>query len=151
MKSRKLSFSEVILPLFYRNKIPYGYLKAEKDSNLSDADLKLAEKFVKSIEQYLIKQEIFPVVTDKIIVHEVSLSGLSVLQHEKKNSRHFKIGSQFCYDLVIPDNKKVHLLARIKHNSPGGDGIIRTGFEIEKIDDSSIEDFNSYIKSFEKK
>ncbi len=148
VKMRKLSFSEAVLPLYYRDKIPYGYLKVAKDSNLNDSDLKLAEKYVKSIEQYLHKLDIFPVVPDKIIVHEVSSAGLSVLQHEKKNSRHFKIGSQFCYDLVIPDNKKVHLLARIKHNSPGGNGIIRTGFEIEKIDENHIEDFKAYLGSF---
>jgi len=109
VKMRKLSFSEAVLPLYYRDKIPYGYLKVDKDSNLNDSDLILAEKYVTSIEHYLLKQEIFPVVADKIIVHEVSSAGLSVLQHEKKNSRHFKIGSQFCYDLVIPDNKKVPL------------------------------------------
>ncbi len=148
VKMRKLSFSEAVLPLYYRDKIPYGYLKVDKDSNMNDSDLRLAEKYVKSIEQYLIRQDVFQVVSDKIIVHEVSSAGLSVLQHEKKNSRHFKIGSQFCYDLVLPDNKKVHLLARIKHNSPGGNGIVRTGFEIEKVDDSQLDDFNAYLESF---
>jgi hypothetical protein len=150
VKSGSLPFSEAVIPLTYRNKIPYGYLSITKEITMSKSDLTLAENFVKSIEQFLLKQEVFPVVPENIIVNEVSLRGMSVLQYDKKNLRHFKIGNQFCCDLVFPENKKIHLLSRIRHNSPDGDGVVRTGFEIEKIDDNHIQDFKDYVGSFEK-
>lgn len=149
VKSGSLPLSEAVIPLIYKNKIPYGYLSVTKDLTMNKSDLTLAENFVRSIEQFLLKQEVFPVVSENIIVDEVSLGGMSVLQYDKKNLRHFKIGNQFCCDLIFPENKKIHLLSRIRHNSTYGEGIVRTGFEIEKIDENQVQDFNDYIGSFE--
>ncbi len=139
--------SEGIFPIFYKNKIPYGYLRINKETELSVSDISIVQSLVRSIENHFCKLEIFPVLKEKIIVQDISPGGFSTLQHQKNNTRIFKYGNIICCDLVIPGMNKINILGKITYNSNMENGLVRSGMKIEKICDSDMNELMSYIDS----
>lgn len=147
-QNSSLMFKEAVLPLYYRGKIPYGWLMVGKDCNLTDTDLGVAGSFIQSVERYLLKLGVFQTDSERIAVSEVSLSGLSVVQGEK-NMRRFPVGNRFCCDLVLPENQRVNLLVKVRHNFSDEEGIVHTGLEIEKTDAEKFAEFKQFLDSYE--
>lgn len=139
--------SEAILPVYYKNKIPYGYLQVNRSMDLTRKDIEIAEKFVKSIEKYFQKIDIFRVITDKLFIYDISAGGLSVIQFDKTYFNILNDNTGVCFDLILPNQKSINVFATVKHSRLLSNGVTRTGFKIEKIGSDDIEDFNSYFAS----
>ncbi|HOP63607.1 MAG TPA: hypothetical protein PK358_01725 [Spirochaetota bacterium] len=147
LKENRSIVSEAILPICYRGKFPYGYLRFNSKEDITGEEIEFASKFVRSIENHFMKNGIFPSVEDKMVVSDISSGGLSVVQFDKKFSKLYTEGNRLCFDLALTDEKVVNILATVKYNRQIENGVIRTGLQIEKMDAAALEDFNRYLSS----
>ncbi|HPJ35850.1 MAG TPA: hypothetical protein PK358_13515 [Spirochaetota bacterium] len=147
VKAGLYRISEGLFPFYYKNKIPYGYLRINKETAFSQTDIKIAENLVKSIDEQFSKLGIFPVIKEKILVQDISPGGFSTLQSQKKNVRIFKNGNLVCCDLVLPDRNVINILGKITYNTSRNNGIIRSGMKIEKICDDEKDILHSYLNN----
>lgn len=148
LKTSVYRISEMLIPLFFKNKIPYGYLRINKENLLSDSEIQYARSLVKSIEDHFCRTGIIPVIREKILINDISQGGFSTLQHQKKKIMLFKNGNQICCDLVLPESGDINILGRIAYNSNTDSGLVKSGLKIEKIDDTDMTQLVRYLNTF---
>lgn len=146
IKTGMYRISEAIFPLYYKSKIPYGYLRINKETEFTEAEISIAENLIRSIENHFCKMNIFPVMKDKILVQDISSGGFSTIQHQKKNVRLFKNGNMVCCDIVLPGRGEINILGKITYNKSRDNGIIRSGMKIEKICDNEKAELLKYLE-----
>lgn len=147
VKTGLYRISEGIFPFFYKNKIPYGYIRINKETEFTESEVCMTENLVKSIEEHFCKVGIFPVMKDKVLVQDISPGGFSTLQHQKKNVRIFKNGNLVCCDIILPGRKEINILGKITYNKNSDNGIIRSGMKIEKICEDEQAVLLQYLES----
>jgi len=147
IKTGMYRISEAIFPISYKGKIPYGYLRINKETEFTADEITLAENLIRSIEAHFYKAEIFPFIKEKILVQDISPGGFSILQNQKKNARLFKNGNLVCCDIVLPDGKEINILGKITYNKSKENGLIRSGMKIEKICDNEKTNLLHYLES----
>ncbi len=147
IKTGLYRISEGIFPIFYKRKIPYGYLRINKETEFTETEILMAENLIRSIEEQFCKMNVFPVMNDKILVMDISAGGFSTLQNQKKNARLFKNGNLVCCDIVLPDRREINILAKISYNKSKDNGLIRSGMKIEKICDDEKAELIKYLET----
>lgn len=147
IKTGLYRISEAVFPLLYKGKIPYGYLRINKETEFTESEILMAESLIRSIGEHFYKMNVFPVMKDKILVQDISSGGFSTLQNQKKNARLFKNGNVVCCDIVLPDRKEINILARITYNKSKDNGLIRSGMKIEKICDDEKTVLMRYLET----
>ena len=147
IKTGMYRISEGIFPIFYKGKIPYGYIRINKETEFTANEIAMAENLIRSISEHFHKINIFPVIKDKILVQDISSGGFSTLQNQKKNARLFKNGNLVCCDIVLPDRSQINILGKITYNKSKENGLIRSGMKIEKISEEEKSILMHYIES----
>jgi hypothetical protein len=147
IKTGMYRISEAIFPISYKGKIPYGYLRINKETEFSENDITMAENLIKSIEKHFYKIDVFPVIKEKILVQDISSGGFSTLQNQKKNARIFKNGNLVCCDMVLPGRGEINILGKITYNKNKENGLIRSGMKIEKISAEEKSTLMHYLES----
>ncbi len=147
IKTGMYRISEAVFPIFYKGKIPYGYLRINKETEFTENEIKMAENLIRSIEEHFYKINIFPVIKEKILVQDISPGGFSTLQNQKNNTRIFKNGNLVCCDMVLPGRGEINILGKITYNKSKENGLIRSGMKIEKISVEEKSDLMRYLES----
>ena len=93
------------------------------------------------------KNRIFPIDKEKLLVSDVSKSGLSVVFKSRKLVRYFKEGSLICFNSILPGDKEARMLVFVRHICTMDNKVMKVGFEIKDIDALSEANYTEFLDS----
>jgi len=145
LSSRNQYISEVTVPVYYNNIIPYGYIQVNSAQPISDGMFEVCKRMAIVVDQLLKKNDIFHPLESKFLVADISKGGLGFVFKEKKFLRYFHEGSRLSFDIFLPTKKKVIMGATIRNIVFLDNNVIKTGCEITKMDDTSRANYEEFI------
>lgn len=148
--NRKNLVSEACVPIMYRKKFPIGYIQVNHVKPLNDAVLKILDEMARNAESIMIRQKVFHPQTDKLLVSDISKSGLSIVFNDRKYIRFFKEKSLINFSLIMPDNLHIDILARVKNITIMDNKVIKVGVQITQMDESTKKVYEHYLSGEEK-
>jgi len=146
--NRKNLISEISVPVLYKTKIPYGYIQVNNDSVMNDSAFTFVKKMAIVVEEQFAKYKVFPVSEEKLLISDVSKTGLGIVFRERRMVRYFKEGSFAYFDIILPDNKKASCLAKIRSIGILDNKVIKVGCEITDMDALSEVNYEEFVESF---
>ncbi|MDY6932960.1 MAG: hypothetical protein SVZ03_01900 [Spirochaetota bacterium] len=149
LKSNAELISEISVPLLYKMKMPYGYIKIHSDAPFAESIFSIVKKVAIKMDELIIKNKIFPISEDKLIVSNVSRSGLGLAFKKKKLIRYFKENCIIYGEMILPEYKKASLIAVVKHISILSNNIIHVGLEISEMDALSEINYEEFLESID--
>jgi hypothetical protein len=147
LSSRHEFISEASAPVLIRNMIPYGYLQVNNTAPMTDGHFSVVKRMAVVINELFRKNKLFQPSGDKILVSDLSRSGLGVVFKERKVARLFKKGSLVSFEMMLPTKKKVIIGAIVRNVSFLENGIIKAGFEIRLIDALSEVHYEEFLET----
>ena len=84
---------------------------------------------------------------DRLLVSDVSYSGMGVVFRDRKYIRSFKENSYIYYDILLPENKKASMLSIVKNIELMENKIIKVGFAIKDVDALSEVYYQEFLES----
>jgi hypothetical protein len=146
LKSNSELISEIAVPIVYNMKIPYGYVQVNNAEPFTESIMQTVKKMAVIINELLNKHGIFQKAEEKITVSDVSKTGIGIIFKDKQCIKYFAQDQQVYFDLLLPDNKKINILADVKHISIKG-SIYKVGCKILEIDALSEVYYDEYLES----
>jgi hypothetical protein len=146
LQNKNLLVSEISVPITYGMKIPYGYIQVNNNSPFTESSVQAVKKMALIINELLIKQGVFPEAEEKLTVGDISKNGIGIIFKNKQCIKYF-INDQLVYfDLMLPAERKVNILALVKHITIYGT-MYKAGCKIVNIDALNEIDYNEYLVS----
>ncbi len=145
--NRKQLISEVSVPILYKAKIPYGYIQGNSETVLTESALTVVKRMAIVVEELFAKYRLFPASEERLLVSDVSRSGLGIVFKERRFIRFFKENSLVYFDVMLPDNKKSSVLANVRNIGIMESKIIKIGCEIKELDSLGEVNYEEYLKS----
>lgn len=146
LKSNSELISEISVPIVYNMKIPYGYVQVNNAEPFTESIMQTVKKMAVIINELLNKHGIFQKAEEKITVSDVSKTGIGIVFKDKQCIKYFAQDQQVYFDLLLSDNKKINILADVKHISIKG-SIYKVGCKILEIDALSEVYYDEYLES----
>jgi hypothetical protein len=146
LQNRKNLISEISIPVLYKAKIPYGYTQVNNSTPFSESIFATLKRVAMRIDELFNKHKVFSLSEERLLVSDISKSGLGVVFKERKFIRFFKEGCLVYFDLILPDNKKASILAVVRHIALLENKIIKVGCEIKDIDALSEVNFDEFLE-----
>ncbi|MBN1500393.1 MAG: hypothetical protein JW982_09560 [Spirochaetes bacterium] len=144
--NRKNLISEVAAPVFFKRKIPIGYIQVNHTKQLDVRTVKIVEKLALSAEEIFNKQKVFNTQTEKLLVTDISKNGLSIAFKERQFIRLFKENSYVVLSLLMPDNLRIDMLVIVKNITLLDNKVIKVGCQIKDIEEYSRKIFEHYLE-----
>ncbi|MBN2038583.1 MAG: hypothetical protein JW864_00980 [Spirochaetes bacterium] len=138
--------SEITVPVLYDSKLPYGFIQVNGYEEFPETAIRLIKNTALTINSTLTKQKIFPVSDDTLSVYDISKNGIGISFSNKKCIKYFTENQLIYFTLILPDNKRVNILALVRHISIKG-SIYKAGCTISEIDALSELVFDEYLES----
>lgn len=139
--------SEISLPIFYKSLIPFGYVQVNSDKAFTEEDFNTFRKFGLSTSDFFTNNYIIKTSDDKIIVADLSKSGIGVVFKERTLIKHFKDDSYVFFNLVLPENRIASVLTIVRNINLIGKNIFRIGCEIVEIDALGQCHYDEYLEN----
>jgi len=146
LKTNSNFMSEISVPIIYKMKLPYGFIQANHTNPLNDSHLKIIKKLAIITDNLIAKHNVIKEFKDKILVSDISRTGLGFMFKEKKYIKYFKENTFVYLDLFLPDNIKANLVVKTQNISFVGN-CIRIGCAIKDIDALSEVYFEDFFES----
>lgn len=147
LQNRKNLISEVSVPILYKGRIPYGYIQINSEKGMTEAVVTIIKRMAIVAEELFKKNNIFYIETDRLLVSDVSYSGMGVVFRDRKYIRSFKENSYIYYDLILPANKKASMLSVVRNIELMENKIIKVGFSIKDVDALSEVYYQEFLES----
>lgn len=145
--NRKNLISEAAVPIMYRKKFPIGYIQVNHLKELNDGTMKVLKELGNTAEKIIANQKVFHPQTDKLLVSDISKSGMSIVFKDRKYIRFFKENSYINFSLIMPDNLHIDILAIVRNITILENKVIKVGVQIDKMDESTRRVYEHYIAS----
>jgi len=149
LKNRKQFISEIAVPILFRTKIPYGYVQVNNSTPFNESALTVIKRTAIIAEELFNKEGIFPLTEVRLLVSDVSKSGIGIVFRERRFVRFFKEKSLVFFDLILPDKKKASVLAVVRNITLLENKIIKVGCEIKELDALSEANYDEFLQSAE--
>lgn len=147
LRNRKNFISEVSVPVLFRMKVPYGYIQVNGSNPFPESTLTVIKRMAIVIEEMFTKDKIFPVSDERLLVSDVSKSGLGVAFRERRFIRYFKERCMVYFDLFLPDGKRASVLGVVRNIALMDNKIIKVGCEFVNIDPVGEVNFEEFLES----
>jgi hypothetical protein len=147
LNTRKNLVSEMSVPILYKGKIPYGYIQVNDEAIMDDNASTGVKRMGIAIEELFTRNHIFPTSEEKLLVADVSKSGIGIVFKERRYIRYFKENSYVFYDLVLPGNKKASTLGIIRNIGILENKVIKIGCQIKEMDALSETNYDEFLES----
>ena len=147
LQNRKNLVSEISVPILYKGKIPYGYIQINGEKVMTEAVVTIIKRMAIIAEELFKKNNIFYVEKDRLLVSDVSYSGMGVVFRDRKYIRSFKENSYIYYDILLPENKKASMLSIVRNIELMENKIIKVGFAIKDVDALSEVYYQEFLES----
>lgn len=145
--NRKNLISEAAVPILLRDSMTIGYILANNSRALNDNFKNILVKLAKEANSMFLKNRIIAPQMEKLLVTDISTSGLSIAFKERKYIRLFKEKSLAMFNLIIPGNIIIEMLVEIKNITLLENKIFKVGCMIKKIPDYSKGIYNEFLGS----
>ena len=139
--------SEISVPILYNSKIPYGYIQVNKSSPFSRFTISIVQRLASIIDELGRKTNLFSVSNDKLLVSDISKTGVGIVFNNEKYIPYYKKDSYVSMDLLLPQLKKASILADVRHLEMMHNKTIKVGFEIKDMDSKSKEVYDKFLGS----
>lgn len=147
LQNTKYLVSEISVPILYRMRIPYGFVQVNNNETIPETSMSIVKKMAVIVEELLHKHNVFQKDDRKLVVSDVSRSGLAIVFKDRKCIRYFKEKCLIYFDLLLPDNKKINILATVRHISQMNNKIFKVGCEITDLDALSEVYYEEFLES----
>jgi hypothetical protein len=146
MKDKNL-VSEVLVPVMYNAQIPFGYLQVNRTKPFTNGILPVIKRTASLIEQLCNDYKIFTAMEEKFIISDVSTRGFGIVFNDRKYIPYFKEKSFVSLDIILPDNRKAAVLARVRHLEILEEKLIKAGLEIIEMDTMGLSSYEDFVRS----
>jgi hypothetical protein len=150
MENEKLQ-SEISVPLLYKAMMPFGYIQVNSKSILTKEEFSSMRKVGTSVSELLSQsEELFIPLKEKLLVADLSESGLGIEFSDRSIIRHFKEETYLLFSLFLPGGNQATILSLLKNFNVLEGQRYRMGCEIENIDPIGEVAFTEFIEKMEK-
>lgn len=147
LKKKKQFISEISVPILFRGKIPYGFIQVNSKTQLQKSSISLIKKTAISTEEILQKNCVFSKNEDKLLVSDLSKTGVGVVFKNKSYLKYFKEGCLIYFDLLLHDNKRANIMSVVRNITGFGGSTFKVGCEIKDIDALSEVYYDEFLES----
>jgi hypothetical protein len=149
LKKHNEYISEISVPILYDLKIPYGYIQVNKSVPFHKSALSVVRRLAFMVDGLCRKYNLFSVSGDKILVSDISKTGVGIVFNNQKYIPYYKKDSYVSMDLLLPHLKKASILADVRHLEMMHNKTIKVGFEIKDMDSTSKDNYERFLGSIE--
>ena len=140
--------SEIAVPFLYRYMLPFGYLRVNGVNPLSDEDYSFLKKNGMSISTFFTNDtSIIKSSTDRVVVTDLSMTGLGVVFRERVLIKHFREESLIIFTVFLPDKKTAVLMCQVKNITILKNAVYRVGCVILNFDAIGEVNYSEYLES----
>lgn len=136
--------SEIIVPLLYRGMMPFGYVQINHSEKLDDDALTFAKRMGLAFSESVSKDMLlFKPSEDKMMLTDLSLSGVGIFFKERALIRHFRENESLVFTMHMPENRQATMMSRVM-NINQISNFFRVGCVISNIDpigDANYQEF----------
>lgn len=106
--------SEIIVPLLYRGMMPFGYIQINHHEILSEEALTFSKRMGLAFSESVSKDSLlFRPSEDKMMIIDLSLSGIGIIFKEKALIRHFRDEESLVFTVHMPENRQATMMSRV--------------------------------------
>lgn len=146
LQNKKELISEISVPILFNMKIPYGYVQVNNTQPFNESSMHTVKKMSTIVNELLIKNGLFPKTDERIPVFDISKNGIGITFKNKQYIKYFNKDQLVYFDLLLPDTKKVNILAVVKEIVIEGSNY-KVGSQIVEIDALSEVYYDEYLES----
>jgi hypothetical protein len=147
LKTHKEIISEVAVPILFDSKIPYGYIQVNKSNPLPTSTISVIKRVAALTDDITKKYKLFSVSSDRLLVWDVSEKGVGIAFKNTKYIPYYRRDSYVSLDLLLPRYKKASILADVRHLEMMKNKLIKVGFEIKDMDNTSRDNYEKFLGS----
>lgn len=126
--------SEIIIPLLYRGMMPFGYIQINHFEILPEEALTYSKRMGLAFSESVSKDMLlFKPSEDKMMLTDLSQSGVGILFRERALIRHFKEDESLVFTVHMPENRQATMMSRVM-NINQINNYFRIGCMINNID-----------------
>ncbi|MBN2403027.1 MAG: hypothetical protein JXN64_11590 [Spirochaetes bacterium] len=145
LKTHKELISEISVPILFDLKIPYGYIQVNKYTPFPKSSVTLIKRLASIVDELAKKSNLFSVSNDKLLVSDISKTGVGIVFNNQKYIPYYKKDSYVSMDLLLPHYKKASMLADVRHLEMMHNKTIKVGFEIKDMDSASRDNYEKFL------
>jgi hypothetical protein len=139
--------SEICVPMLYKLMMPFGYIRVNSTTALTEADYSAIRKLGMSASVLFTNdQRIIRSSGDIMSISDMSRNGLGIVFRDKPLIKHFREKSLVSFNVYFPDSRKASILAVVRHISLVNGTMYKVGTEIENIDPIGEVHYSDYIE-----
>ncbi|MFW5808485.1 MAG: hypothetical protein ACOCWH_05495, partial [Spirochaetota bacterium] len=143
--NRKQYISEGASALHYKNAIPFGYIQVNHTIPLQPTAFEIVQKLADVTEKLFVKNRIFKTLEEKLLVSDLSKSGIGIVFNDRRYIRYFQEKSYVHFVLILPDQLRLPLFAIVRNISFLDNKIIKIGCELLDVDKNVKVIYNNFI------
>jgi len=140
--------SEIGVPLLYRFMLPFGYILVNRDTELNEDDYQAVKKMGMTLSTLFTNdKQMIKSGEEKIVLTDMSASGIGVLFKERTFIRYFKDGSTLVCTIFLPGKKTTNIYCVVRNITILKNAIYRIGCEIISMDSIGEVNYSEYIET----
>jgi hypothetical protein len=144
--NRKNLISEISVPVAYKNAIPFGYIQVNNTAPVVDASMDLMRKLSATASELFIKDRIFAPSQEKLLISDISKTGLGIVFKDRTLIRFFKEKSYVHFNLILPGKQSVQVFAVVRNVVFLENKVIKVGCEILGMDEASRQKYSQFVE-----
>ena len=138
--------SEVLVPVFFKTVIPYGYIQVNNKSPMTDGLFTVVKRMAVVMNELFKKYNLFLSTEDRFLVSDLSKGGMGIVFKDRRQTRFFRKDSLIIYEIVLPTQKKAVIGAIVRNVNFLDNGTIKVGMQIHKMDPISEVNYDEFIE-----
>ena len=146
LSGQKQYISEATAPILFGNLIPYGYVQVNNTTPMTEGYLAMAKRSAIVINEFFRNENMFVPYDDRVLVCDISKSGIGVVFRERRTTRLFRTDSLVSFDMMLPTKKKSIVGAMVRNVNFLENGVIKVGLEIKSIDAISQVNYEEFLE-----
>jgi len=140
--------SEISAPILFRGMIPVGYIQINNTIPFNESYVQVLRRAADLASQTISKATIFnDICSDRLLVADMSKSGIGIVFRDRKYIRFFKEKSISCFEIILGDGKTISACAAVKNINLMENKIIKIGCAIREIHKDHLQQYDTYIAS----
>jgi len=139
--------SEIIYPLMFKNKIPFGYIQANGYKPFSPSHLTIVKRATRLVEDMIKESNLISAVKKDFMISNVSKNGVAIVFKDKQLLPFYRENNLTMFDLILPTNQESTIMSDVKHVEIMKNENIKIGFHILEMDSASNSNYKKIIKT----
>jgi hypothetical protein len=145
---RKGLISEIAVPILFRNFIPVGYIQINNTVPISESYVPILRRAADLAALAMEKMKIFTeVCPDKLLVSDLSRSGLGIVFRDRKYIRFFKEKGVASFDLQLGNGLIISVAATVRNIALMENKVVKLGCALRELSPDDMKVYESYVST----